>query len=159
MKKVLFALMAYIIWCVLTWGGGLIDLIFGLVPSILLAAFFSDMLFIELGVLLNFRRLYHFIWYMFVFLYELAAASVVISFQALRPRLRINDRVIKVKSALKTDTEKALFISSIAFSLNTLCLDVSGGYAYVHVMNTTKEKMIKEHVLSRHEKIVKGVFA
>jgi len=82
----------------------------------------------------------------------LAVAKIV-----LNPKLPINTRIVKLKTILKSDSDKLLLANAITLTPGTITLELDGEDLYVHVLNITNEnkEVLQQEIVNELEKGLK----
>jgi multicomponent Na+:H+ antiporter subunit E len=161
-RAVLFTL-AFLVWCFLNWVPDWQHIIVGLFLSGFVA-FLTGGFFIERpGGLPHPLRYWYFISrYLPVFLWEVIKANLDVAYRVLHPKLPINPGIVKVKTALKSDTALTFLANSITLTPGTLTVDIDRekGILYIHwidVKHKDAESATKA-IVERFEKILKKIF-
>jgi multicomponent Na+:H+ antiporter subunit E len=161
-RMVLFVL-AYLVWCVLSWIPDWQHLLVG-IPVALLVAFLTGDLFITRPRILKDPRRY---WYFLVryiprFLWECFKANIDVAYRVIHPKLPISPGIVKVKTKLKSDTALTFLANSITLTPGTMSVDIDrdNGVLYIHWINV-KEKDVEaatKIIVKRFEDILARIF-
>jgi len=141
MRRLIYFLVSFVIWILLTWPfiNGTIDLqvvIAGLAASLLIAILFHEILPKEHHVFVSPVRIFWFLLYVPVFFYYVLMANFDVVYRALHPKMPINPGIVKIKTRLKTDSGITALANSITLTPGTLTVDLTDdGFLYVHWIN------------------------
>ncbi len=162
-SRVVLLLIAFVIWSLLSWVPDTQHLIAGIFVAVLVTILTGD-LFITRPHLLKhpLRYLYFFAYYLPVFLWEVIKANIDVAYRVLHPQLPINPGIVKVKTALKSDTALTFLANSITLTPGTMSVDIDRdkGILYIHWINV-KAKDVQEAteiIVQRFEKILEKIF-
>jgi len=157
MRRLVYFILGFIIWVILTWPfiDGKIDIqvvVAGLIASFFVAILFHDQAEgldrikpafggpKEHRVLISPIRLFWFLVYLPVFLYYMVKANVDVMYRALHPKMPIKPGIIKIKTNLKTDSAITALANSITLTPGTMTVDLTDdGYLYIHWINVQSD--------------------
>lgn len=145
MRRLIYFVLAFIVWVLVAWpfANGTIDLQIvaaGLIASLLVAVLFHDILPKEHHVFISPVRVFWFLVYVPVFFYYVIRANLDVVYRALHPAMPIRPGIVKIKTALKTDSAITALANSITLTPGTLTVDLTeDGYLYVHWINVQAE--------------------
>jgi len=145
MRRLVYFILGFIIWVILTWPfvDGKIDIqvvVAGLIASFLVAILFHEMLPKEHRVFFSPLRLFWFLVYVPVFLYYMVKANVDVMYRALHPKMPIKPGIVKIKTNLKTDSAITTLANSITLTPGTMTVDLTDdGYLYIHWINVQSD--------------------
>jgi len=79
-------------------------------------------------------RIFWFVVYVFVFIWQCLRANIDVAFRVIHPGLPIRPGTVKIKTDLKSDTAITLLANSMTLTPGTTTIDVDkdSGYLYVH---------------------------
>lgn len=161
-SRIILFVLAFFVWCLLTWVPDWQHLLVGVFVSALVAYITGDM-FVQRPHL--FRHLERYLWFLYyipVFLWEMFKANIDVAYRVAHPKLPIKPGIVKVKTTLKSDTGLTFLANSITLTPGTLSVDVDqkSGYLYVHWIDV-KHKDIEgatERVVQRFERVLTRIF-
>lgn len=161
-RTILFFL-CYLVWCLLNWVPDWQHLLVGAFVSGLVVFIFGDLFFTNSRSLGNPVRFLYFIFvFVPVFLWECLKANVDVAFRVIHPALPINPGIVKVKTALKSETGLAFLANSVTLTPGTLTVDIDAerGFLYVHWINVkaTDVEKATQLIVGRFENILMKVF-
>jgi multicomponent Na+:H+ antiporter subunit E len=108
------------------------NIIVGAVSSVICALFFGRIFVTNVYKLLQPRRYYWFIIYLFIFIWECLKANIDVAYRVLHPAMPIRPGIVKVKTTLKSDMAKMLLANSITMTPGTISVDIIDDYLYIH---------------------------
>jgi multicomponent Na+:H+ antiporter subunit E len=125
-------ILSLIFWLLLTFDFTISNLIVGSVSSIICALFFGRVYITNVYKLLEPKRYYWFIIYLFIFIWECIKANFDVAYRVLHPAMPIRPGIVKVKTTLKSDMAKMLLANSITMTPGTISVDIIDDYLYIH---------------------------
>lgn len=133
MRRVVLFVLSYGLWLLLTLPGGDWPVyVVGAVLALLVAIFFGGEFTHRPLSFLNPRRWFWGIIYIPVFFWHMLVANLDVAFRVLHPACPVKPGIVKVKTALKTDTARAFLANSITLTPGTMTVDVDEDVLYVH---------------------------
>jgi multicomponent Na+:H+ antiporter subunit E len=132
MKYITLFILSFIFWLLLTFDFSVSNLIVGAVASIICALFFGKFFITNVYKLLQPRRYFWFIIYLFIFIWECIKANLDVAYRVLHPAMPIRPGIVKVKTTLKSDMAKMLLANSITMTPGTISVDIIDDYLYIH---------------------------
>lgn len=145
MRRIVYFVLAFVIWILLTWpiANGKIDVQFviaGLIASVIAAVLFHEMLPREHHIFVSPVRLFWGLVYLPIFFYYIVKANLDVVYRALHPKMPIRPGIVKIKTNLKTDSAITALANSITLTPGTLTVDLTDdGYLYVHWINVKSD--------------------
>jgi multicomponent Na+:H+ antiporter subunit E len=108
------------------------------------------------------QRYYWFMVYIVVFVWECIKANIDVAQRVLKPHLPIRPGIVRVKTALKSETALTFLANFITLTPGTFCLDIDrhNGYIYIHwiYVETEDPQEAAKIISARFENILKRVF-
>ena len=161
LKRYLFSTAVYFLfWLAYTSSLQQSELLTGLIVSLLLSLFTYQSFSRENTQNNIISRLFAFIKYIPVFLWEMLKANLDVAKRVVNPSLPINPGIIEIKTDLKSDRAKLFLANSITLTPGTLTVDIIDDIFYVHWIDVStndpaeQKKMISE----KFENLLEGVF-
>lgn len=157
MRRLIYFVLAFIVWVLMTWpfGDGRIDLqvvAAGLIASFLVAILFHDILPKEHHVFISPVRVFWFLVYLPVFFWYVIRANLDVVYRALHPAMPIRPGIVKIKTNLTTDSAITALANSITLTPGTLTVDLTDdGYLYVHWINVKSDDVEQATQLIAHK--------
>ena len=145
MRRLIYFVLAFVIWILLTWPfvDGKIDgqlVIAGLIASVIVAVMFHEILPKEHHVFISPVRIFWFLVYVPVFFYYVIMANFDVVYRALHPKMPIRPGIVKIKTTLKTESGITALANSITLTPGTLTVDLTeDGFLYVHWINVKSD--------------------
>jgi multicomponent Na+:H+ antiporter subunit E len=166
MRRVIYFVVAFIIWVVGAWPfvEGNIDwqvVIAGLIASFVVAILFHEILPKEHHVFLSPVRVFWGLVYIPVFFYYIIKANLDVVYRALHPRMPIKPGIVKIRTALKTDSGITALANSITLTPGTLTVDLTDdGFLYVHWINVKSDDVADatKFIAQRFEWFLQRIF-
>ena len=166
MRRVIYFLVAFVVWMLLTWPvlDGALDVqvvVAGLVASVAVAVLFHDMLPKEHHIFISPIRVFWGIVYLPVLFYYIFIANLDVVYRALHPKMPIHPGIVKIKTALKTESGITALANSITLTPGTLTVDLTDdGYMYIHWINVKAEdvRAASQHIARRFEWFLLKIF-
>jgi multicomponent Na+:H+ antiporter subunit E len=166
MRRLIYFILAFVIWILLTWPfvDGKIDMqivVAGLIASIIVALLFHEILPKEHHVFVSPVRIFWFLVYVPVFFYYVLVANLDVVYRALHPEMPIKPGIVKIKTILKTESGITALANSITLTPGTLTVDLTDdGFLYVHWINVKSEdtEEATKFIARRFEWFLKKIF-
>ncbi len=137
-SRILMFILAFIVWCALTWMPSTQQLIAGAVVAFVVAAVMGSMFVNRPHMALHPMRWLRFLFvYIPVFAWELLKANLDVAYRVVHPGLPIRPGIVKIRTGLRSETGLTFLANSITLTPGTLTVDVDGeeGVLYVHWIN------------------------
>ena len=162
-SKIILLVIAFVVWCMLSWIPDWQDIAIGLLVAALVALITGDLFIQRPSHLTHPKRYFYFIFcYLPLFLWEIIKANVDVAYRVMHPSLPIRPGIVKVKTSLKSDTALTFLANSITLTPGTLTVDVDrqNGILYIHWIDVKTEDVVgaTKIVVDRFEKILKNIF-
>ena len=166
MRRLIYFVLAFVIWILLTWPfvDGKIDLqvvAAGLIASIIVAVLFHEILPKEHHVFISPMRIFWFLVYVPVFFYYVFKANLDVVYRALHPKMPIKPGIVKIKTTLKTESGITALANSITLTPGTLTVDLTDdGFLYIHWINVKSEdvEQATKLIAQKFEWFLKKIF-
>jgi multicomponent Na+:H+ antiporter subunit E len=173
MRRLIYFVLAFIIWMLMVWPftDGKIDLqvvVAGLIVAFVVAILFHEILPKEHRVFISPVRVFWTLVYVPVFFYYVIKANLDVVYRALHPQMPIKPGIVKIKTTLKTDSGITALANSITLTPGTLTVDlIDDGdgasretYLYVHWINVKSDDLEQatEFIARRFEWFLKRIF-
>jgi multicomponent Na+:H+ antiporter subunit E len=166
MRRLIYFVLAFVIWVLLTWpfAEGKIDLqvvVAGLIASIIVAVLFHEILPKEHRVFISPRRVFWFLVYVPVFFYYVIKANLDVVYRALHPKMPIKPGIVKIKTILKTESGITALANSITLTPGTLTVDLTDdGFLYIHWIYVKSDdvEQATEFIARRFEWFLQKIF-
>jgi multicomponent Na+:H+ antiporter subunit E len=145
MKFIITAVVAYLVYLLLTIGSGTVflwstpELIMGAVLAVIVGAVLRNRFIGKDLRMLNPVRWFKLLGYLFPFFFAMARANIDVAYRVITGR--INPAIVKINPNLKNDMSLAILANSITLTPGTLSVDVDEktNELYVHWINIDPE--------------------
>ncbi len=172
--RVMFFLLWFFVWLMLLWPPTMQYIVTGIFASLFVSFITVDIFRSvysgseEPGPKKTGRpafpaRLFWFLCYVFIFLWECIKANIDVAWRVLCPTLPIRPGTIRIRTKLRSDIGLTFLANSITLTPGTTTVDIDkpNGYIYVHVLSL-KDGYEKEEnrqvIVGRFERILERVF-
>ena len=160
MRYIIYFIIAFCFWLLLTLSVNLDHLIAGVVVvllgTIIFGGYFTDrpIKFLQL------HRLFWLIMYIPIFLWYMVKANIDVAYRALHPERPIKPGIVKIKTVLKTDIAKVFLANSITLTPGTMTCDIDGDYLYIHWIWVQSPELSEASkiIASRFESFLRRIF-
>lgn len=153
-SQILGFIIALAVWLMLTWKIEINNIAIGAVFSLLATMFFGELLTVTPERALHPLRYLWFLYYLPVFLWQMAKSNIDVAYRVLHPKLPINPGLIKIKTNLKSDISKALLANSLTLTPGSTTVDIIGDHLYIHCIDV--DRPVREEA-EMFEKIIARV--
>jgi len=161
MRRIIYFVLSFITWVVLTWSVDIQFIIAGLVASAIVSILFHEMLPKEHHIFISPVRVFWFLVYVPVFFYYILMANFDVVYRALHPAMPIKPGIVKIKTKLKTESGITALANSITLTPGTLTVDLTDdGYLYIHWINVKSDDVEEatKHIAKRFEWFLEKIF-
>jgi multicomponent Na+:H+ antiporter subunit E len=161
LKRYLFSTtFFFLFWLAYTSSLEQSELLTGLVVSLLLSLFTYQSFSREKTQNNIISRIFAFIKYIPVFLWEMLKANLDVAKRVIDPSLPINPGIVEIKTNLKSDRAKLFLANSITLTPGTLTVDIIDDSLYIHWidLSTTDPAEQKKLISEKFENLLEGVF-
>jgi len=174
MRRITLFIVSFVTWCLLVWPHNparaeanlspwdVQSIIVGVFASLLVALLFVDIFTRDPHKFFSPVRIFYLILYIPVFLYYCVKANLQMVYLVLHPEMPIRPGIVKVKTALKTDSARTALANSITLTPGTLTVDIDEeeGALYVHWIDvkTLDEAEATREIVQRFEWFLSRIF-
>ena len=161
MRRLIYFVLGFIIWMMLTWSLDVQIVTAGLIASALVAILFHEILPKEYRVFISPVRVFWFLVYVPVFFYYMIKANFDVVYRALHPKMPIKPGIVKIKTELKTESGITALANSITLTPGTLTVDLTDdGFLYVHWIYVKSDDLEQatKLIAQRFEWFLKKIF-
>jgi len=161
MRRLIYFVLAFIIWMLLTWQIDAQVIIAGLIASAIVALLFHEILPKEHLVFISPIRIFWTLVYIPVFFFYVIKANFDVVYRALHPKMPIKPGIVKIKTTLKTQSGITALANSITLTPGTLTVDLTDdGFLYIHWINVKSDdvEQATELIARRFEWFLKKIF-
>jgi len=161
-SRILLFIIGFFVWMLLGWPFDIQHALVGIPVAALVAFLTGDMFSRRPHHFTHITRYLWFAYYIPIFLWECLKANVDVALRVINPRLPINPGIVKVKTALKSDTALTFLANSITLTPGTFCVDIKPeeGILYIHWIDVKSEdvEVATQLIAAKFEKILKRIF-
>jgi len=168
MRRLIYFVLAFIIWMLLTWSVDVQVVVAGLIASLVVAILFYEILPKEYGVFISPVRIFWFLVYVPVFFYYVIKANLDVVYRALHPKMPIKPGIVKIKTSLKTEAGITALANSITLTPGTLTVDLTDDgdpasrqtFLYIHWINVKSDdvEQATKFIAQRFEWFLEKIF-
>ena len=161
MRRLIYFVLGFIIWMLLTWSVDIQIVIAGLIASLAVAILFHEILPKEYRVFISPVRVFWFLVYVPVFFYYMIKANFDVVYRTLHPKMPIKPGIVKIKTTLKTESGITALANSITLTPGTLTVDLTNdGFLYIHWINVKSDdvEQATKLIAQRFEWFLKKIF-
>lgn len=161
MRRLIYFVVALVVWLLLTWSLDTQMLIAGVIASIIVAVLFHEIMPEEHKLLISPVRMFWLLLYVPVFFYYMLIANLDVVYRALHPKMPIKPGIVKIKTKLKTNSGITALANSITLTPGTLTVDLTDdGFLYVHWINVKSDdvEQATKFIAKRFEWFLEKIF-
>jgi multicomponent Na+:H+ antiporter subunit E len=161
MRRLIYFILGFIIWMLLTWTTDTQVVIAGLIASAIVAILFHEILPKEHHLFISPMRLFWLLVYLPVFFYYVMKANLDVVYRALHPKMPIKPGIVKIKTQLTTESGITALANSITLTPGTLTVDLTDdGFLYIHWINVKSDDIEEatKHIAHKFEWFLKRIF-
>ena len=160
MKYILFFVISFILWLLLSFNLTISNIIIGVIASFISTIFFGKYFIKDVIPFLQPQRYFWLIIYLFIFIWECIKANFDVAYRVLHPAMPIKPGIVKVKLNLKTNIAKTILANSITMTPGTISVDIIDDIIYVHWIYVSSEdpEVYSQKISGRFEKYIKKIF-
>ena len=161
-------LLWFFVWLVLSWPPDANDLALAVMASLIVTFITANTFRRPRGVKdtghrPGVKRLFWFICYVPVFIWECVKANLDVAFRVVHPGLPIRPGTVRVKTELVTDMALTFLANSITLTPGTTTVDVDkeNGFIYIHRLYIADDQQAvggNFKTVERFEKMLKRIF-
>ena len=132
MNVILYYLICFATWLLLTSSLSWHNLVAGGVISLLTTIVFSRFFNFDIKKLLNPLRYFWLIIYILYFIWECIKANFDVAYRVIHPALPVKPGIVRVKLNLKGSLARTILANSITMTPGTIAVDIIDDIMYVH---------------------------
>lgn len=132
MKYVIYFIVSFALWLLLTLTTNIDHLIVGVIVVLLGTIFFGGYFTERPKKFLQPHRLFWLIVYIPVFIWYMVKANLDVAYRTLHPERPLKPGIVKIKTNLKSDTAKVFLANSITLTPGTMSVEIDGDNLYIH---------------------------
>jgi multicomponent Na+:H+ antiporter subunit E len=144
----------------ITFSNEVSNIIAGLVAALLTTLIFGKYFVSSMYKLVQPRRYFWGIVYIFIFTWEVLKANFDVAYRVLHPAMPIKPGIVKVPMEVKSDIARTMLANSITMTPGTITVDIIGDHLYVHwiYVRSDNPEIYTREVSGRFEKYIKRIF-
>ena len=132
MGKLVFFIILFLLWLLLTWSVEYPRLLIGVAVAALSMLVYGAIFTKEPKKFANPLRYLIFIYYIPIFFYHCIKANFDVMYRVIHPERPIKPGIVKVRTSLETDIGRTFLANSITLTPGTMSVDIDGEYLYIH---------------------------
>jgi multicomponent Na+:H+ antiporter subunit E len=160
MRYVIYFIIAFCFWLLLTLSVNIDHLIAGVIVVLLATIIFGGYFTDRPVKFLQIHRILWFVIYIPIFLWYMVKANVDVAYRVLHPERPIKPGIVKIKTVLKTDIAKVFLANSITLTPGTMTCDIDGDYLYIHWIwiQSPELEQASKIIASHFERFLRRIF-
>ena len=160
MSSILFFIVMFLFWLLLTLNVTVWNIAAGAIASLIVTIFLNRYSLKVTKKVFQIQRYFWALLYLFIFLWECLKANLDVAYRVLHPGLPIKPGIVKAKSNLTSDIAKVFLANSITMTPGTITVDIIDDNFFIHwIYVHSKDPEVYTHkILGRFEKFLKRIF-
>ena len=160
MRRLVYFVVGFVIWMLLTWTVDIQVVIAGIVASAITAFLFHEILPKEHCVFTSPVRMFWLLVYLPVFFYYVIKANFDVAYRVLHPAMPIKPGIVRVKLGLTSPFARTMLANSITMTPGTISVDIVGDEIFVHWIYVSSQdpEQYSQKIAGRFEKYIKKIF-
>ena len=160
MNTVIYFIMCFATWMLLTGRFYLQNIIAGVVVSLITTLIFSRYFMIDVKKLTHPKRYFWLIVYILYFIWECIKANFDVAYRVLHPAMPVRPGIVKVKLTVKRALARTILANSITMTPGTISVDIIDDTLYVHCIYLldTNPDNYSYNISGKFEKILIKIF-
>ncbi len=160
MSTVIYFIMCFITWMLLTDRFYWQNLIAGALVSLITTLIFSRYFKIDTRKLVQPARYFWLFVYILYFIWECIKANFDVAYRVLRPSMPVRPGIVKVKLTLRRELARTILANSITMTPGTISVDIIGDTLYVHCiyLHDTNPDNYTNNISGKFERILTKIF-
>jgi len=141
-------ILLFLVWIGLTNSLDIQELIVGAIVAFVVARFFTPNREFDLKLLAI-----KYIKFIPLFFKSLVQSNIEVAKIVLNPKLPINTGIVKLKTTLKSDSDKLILANAITLTPGTITIELDRDDLYVHVLDITNEdrEILQQEIVNKLE--------
>jgi multicomponent Na+:H+ antiporter subunit E len=160
MSSILFFIVMFLFWLLLTLNVTVWNIAAGVIASLIVTIFLNRYSLKVTKKVFQIQRYFWAVLYLFIFLWECLKANLDVAYRVIHPGLPIKPGIVKAKSNLTSDIAKVFLANSITMTPGTITVDIVDDNFFIHwIYVHSKDPEVYTHkILGRFEKFLKRIF-
>ena len=160
MNFIILFILSFLLWLIFTWKFDIQNIIIGCFVCL-----FSSWIFWKefpyKKKVFQIKRYFYFLLFIFVFIYKVTKASLLMAYRILSPGLPIKPGIVKVPIELKSPMGRVILANAITLTPGTITVEIKKDYLYIHwiyVYEMEDTKKITEDICGTFQRLLKRIF-
>jgi len=160
MNAVIYFIMCFTTWLLLTGKLYWQNLIAGTIVSLITTLIFSKYFQIDVRKLTHPKRYFWMVVYIIYFVWECIKANFDVAYRVLHPSMPVRPGIVKVKLTLKRTLSRTILANSITMTPGTISVDIIDDTLYVHCiyLHDTDPNNYTYKISGKFERILIKIF-
>jgi len=160
MNAVIYFIMCFTTWLLLTGRLYWQNLIAGAIVSLITTLIFSKYFQIDARKLTHPKRYFWLVVYILYFTWECIKANFDVAYRVLHPAMPVRPGIVKVKLTLKGALSRTILANSITMTPGTISVDIIEDTLYVHCiyLHDTNPDNYTYNISGKFERILTKIF-
>ncbi len=152
-------ILLFLFWLLITFNLKIVNLCAGAAAALIASLIFNAD-FLTMRKLIQPKRYFWGVLYIFVFLWECVKANFDVAYRVLHPDLPIHPGIVKVKLNIQSEMARSMLANSITMTPGTITVDIIDDYIYIHWINITKQKPeeYSNRICGKFEHYIRRIF-
>ncbi len=153
-------IISFIFWLLLTWSAEPGSIVTGLAVAAMSTLFFGRYYFHGVKKLLQPKRYFWLVVYLFIFIWECIKANFDVAYRVLHPKMPIKPGIVRVQLNIRSAFARTMLANSITMTPGTIAVDIVDDNMYVHWIYISSEDPVEytRKVSGRFENYIKKIF-
>lgn len=153
-------IISFIFWLLLTWSAEPGSVAAGLAVAAMSTLFFGRYYFHGVNKLLQPKRYFWLVVYLFIFIWECIKANFDVAYRVLHPKMPIKPGIVRVQLSIRSAFARTMLANSITMTPGTIAVDIVDDNMYVHWIYISSEDPVEytRKVSGRFENYIKKIF-
>jgi len=160
MNYLIVFILLFGIWKIITWSNDLGNYIAGIFASLFITVLYGREFPYHPEHTFQIRRYIAFIKFLFIFLYQMIKANLIMAYRVLSPGPPIKPGVVRIPLRLKSPLGRIILANSITLEPGTFTLDITEDSLVIHwiYVVTTDPVKAEELICGNSQQILQEVF-
>jgi multicomponent Na+:H+ antiporter subunit E len=159
-SQIITLIVALLVWHLLTWRLEFWNSLVGFLVALLVTFKFGEMFTYAPARFLEPVRIFWFLYFIPVFVWEMIKANIDVAYRVLHPKLPINPGLVKVRTGLTSELAKTFLANSLTLTPGTTTVAIKGQEIYIHWIDVkaTEIEAATKLIVAKYEKIIARIF-
>lgn len=151
MNRIIYFIITFIVWLLLTWSLDAQNIITGLVVTSAVTMLIGHVFFRNSEQMLNLKRVLWFLYFIPVFLIHMVKANIDVAYRVLHLNVPINPGIIRVKTTMKSEIGLTFLANAITLTPGTLTVDIIDDNIFIHWINVRSDDPEEQRMMVVHQ--------